>query len=450
MNLQATPGPEPARPLEALIDECRIGGLQIRVVLLCTLVAISEGIDLTIVPLLSPAIARDWALDTAAFSAIFSALPVGLIVGGFSVGFFSDRYGRRPALIGAMLLMSLSTFATVFVTTVPQLLVCRVLTGIGFGGVVPVTSTFVSEYLSTRIRPTVVAFVILGQSLGGLLASLLMKTELGQLDWQLVIALAGALCAFTTVLLLFLLPESPRYLLVRHPDSARLRGLLDRLGISGTPTPAQAGSPPGLSLFKALFSDGRAAGTALLWAVFIGVCAPVSFFANWLTLIYTHADKAASTGVSAAAAYWAGSIVGGLVLPPFSARWHVNKVLMATILGAAVFTVLQGLALSQGDTLNLAMAFACGVFISGAFYLLYPPAVQFYPTAIRSTGVGAAVAFGRIGNTLSPAIAGALLALGLRPGIVFVAMAAPLLLSFAAMTVFHRRFGLAPSAESTL
>ena len=90
---------------------------------------------------------------------------------------------------------------------------------------------------------------------------------------------------------------------------------------------------------------------------------------------------------------------------------------------------------------NMAVAFACGMFASGSFYLLYPPAVRFYPTEIRSTGVGAAVAFGRIGNVLSPLVASLLLEAGVAPGAVFVAMALPLLVSFAAMGVFHARFG---------
>jgi AAHS family 3-hydroxyphenylpropionic acid transporter len=79
------------------------------------------------------------------------------------------------------------------------------------------------------------------------------------------------------------------------------------------------------------------------------------------------------------------------------------------------------------------------MFVSGSFYLLYPPAVHFYPTEIRSTGIGAAVAFGRIGNVASPLAASMLLELGMRPGNVFVAMAAPLGLSLGALIWFHAR-----------
>jgi hypothetical protein len=78
------------------------------------------------------------------------------------------------------------------------------------------------------------------------------------------------------------------------------------------------------------------------------------------------------------------------------------------------------------------------MFVNGSFYLLYPPAVRFYPTDIRSTGIGSAVAFGRLGNMLSPWAAGALLAAGFTPIAVFEGMALPLIFSLAALFVFYR------------
>ena len=70
--------------------------------------------------------------------------------------------------------------------------------------------------------------------------------------------------------------------------------------------------------------------------------------------------------------------------------------------------------------------------------MLFPPAARFYPTHIRSTGIGAAMAFGRIGNMLSPAAAGFMLGAGLQPASVFYAMAAPMVLSCVALVAFDR------------
>jgi prolipoprotein diacylglyceryltransferase len=113
-------------------------------------------------------------------------------------------------------------------------------------------------------------------------------------------------------------------------------------------------------------------------------------------------------------------------------------VLLAALAAAAALTVLQGLVLPLPGGLSMSISFLCGVFVSGAFFMLYPPAVRFYPTDVRATGVGAAVAFGRIGNTVSPTVAGLMLGAGFAPQAVFWVMAVPLVMSCAALLLFHR------------
>jgi AAHS family 4-hydroxybenzoate transporter-like MFS transporter len=425
--------------LQALIDAVPLSAIQIRVVLLCTLVSVTEGIDLTMIPLLAPAIAEAWALPAGAFGTIFAAGPIGLIVGGFAMGYFADRYGRRASLIGAMVLMTGATLATAFIHSVPEMLVCRILTGIGFGGVIPASTALVSEFLPTRRRASVVAFVILGQNLGAVVAAFAARRLLGDHDWQDIIFLTSGLCAATTVVLLFALPESPRYLLLRQPEGAKIRAMLGKLGIVTMPSvEGERAEGGGRGSVIELFRHGRALGTCLLWATFIGVCAEVSFFTNWLTLIYTYAGKTTSVGMDAIGAYSIGGVVSGLVVPLFCPRFGVIRVLMACAVAGAVCVAGQGLVLGGGYALNMGLAFACGLAVPGAFYLVYPPAVGFYPTAIRSTGVGAAVAFGRIGNVLSPAAAGWMLTGGVGPHMVFWAMALPMLLTFASIWAFAR------------
>jgi AAHS family 4-hydroxybenzoate transporter-like MFS transporter len=427
-----------------LIDKAPLTGVQARVVLLCALVTLMEGIDLNLIPLLAPAIAADWQLPPSAFGPIFSSGPVGLIIGGLGIGWLADRIGRRNALITAMTLMTLPTTATAFAATVPQLLVCRILTGIGFGGVVPAAAALVSEFLPTRMRASVVAFVILGQAVGGLVASLGMQTPAGALDWQVLILWMGGLCAVSMLVLALFLPESPRYLLLRYPGSEKVAVALARLRLTEVPAPEAAPSATGRGSLAALFREQRAGGTLLLWAVFIGVCAAVSFFTSWLPLISSYSGKSPMEAAQIASAYWAGGILSGVGLPLLALRWNVNFVLMASITLAAASSVLLGSYIGGAMPLGLALAFAVGMFVSGSFYLLYPPAVRFYPTEIRSTGIGAAVAFGRIGNVASPLAASLLLEFGVRPGGVFAAMAAPLVLSLGALAWFHLRETQAP------
>ena len=427
-----------ASPLQALIDKARITPIQVRVVLLCTLVTLCEGIDLNLIPLLAPAMQKAWHLDASAFGAIFASGPIGLIVGGFGIGWLADRIGRRGALISAMVVMTLATLLMAFARNLPELFACRVLTGVGFGGVVPAAAALVSEFMPTRTRGSVVAFVILGQVFGGLVVSLSMQTGIAGFDWQVLVFWMSILCGVTTLVMVTALPESPRYLLLRHAGTKKLSDMLARLRLGEVPAPEADPETGGRAGVSALFTHGRALGTALLWMVFIGVCAMVSFFTSWLPLIFVSAGKSAVEGAQASSAYWSGGIVSGLLLPLFALRWHVNRVLMCVILAAGLCCVTLGFTVAGAMPLNLVIAFGAGMFVNGSFYLLYPPAVRFYPTEIRSTGIGAAVAFGRIGNVLSPWAAGRLLTAGFAPIAVFQGMALPLLLSLAALLAFHR------------
>jgi MFS family permease len=428
----------PTASLQSLIDGGGIHPMQIRVVALCALVTLVEGIDLTLIPLLAPRITGTWKLDDLALGLMLAASASGLIFGGLGAGWLADRIGRRGSLIATMSLMTAATLATATVTSFPQLLVCRVLAGVAFGGVIPAAVSLVSEFLPARTRPSVVALVIVGQALGALLAALLLKVPfISSQSWQSLLLLAGLACAGVTLLAL-LLPESPRYLALKDPGGGRLARILRGLRVAPGVTVHEPDPPvAGLRLVE-LFAHGRARGTALLWLMFIGVGWPLSFFTSWLTKIYTNAGHPAEVGVDAMAFYSGGAIVGGLLLPLLSRLWHHDSVLMACIAAAAAVTAGLGMALDEARTVHMTLSFLCGVFVSGVFFMLYPPVVRFYPTDIRSSGIGAAVAFGRIGNTFSPLVAGAMLKAGLMPHVVFWAMGAPLVLSFTALFLFHR------------
>jgi AAHS family 3-hydroxyphenylpropionic acid transporter len=162
----------------------------------------------------------------------------------------------------------------------------------------------------------------------------------------------------------------------------------------------------------------------------------------------THAGKPTEVGIDAIAVYSAGAKFGGLVLPLFARRWHTNHVLLASIICAVASCVGIGLSLPMSNGVILVMATICGVFVSGAFFMLYPPAARFYPTNIRSTGIGAAVAFGRIGNMLSPAAAGFMLGAGVKPATVFYVIALPMILSCVTLVMFHRLTATDNSADT--
>ena len=412
------------------MDSERIGGRQVIAVVLCVLVTLIEGTDLTLLPVLLPRFQDQWSMTQDTWGSILMCGVIGTIVGGLLMGWLGDRIGRRNSLIIAMLLMTGITYITTFCNTVPQLMTARFVAGISFGGVIPAAVALVSEALPTRIRGNVVAAVFLGQAGGGVVAPALVKMPLMAGPWQTPVMWVAGGCAAVTVLVFLLLPESPRY---REALAAAAAGPQKRW----------------FDQFVELFTGGRATGTLLLWMTFIGICFAVSFFTNSLTATFAGAGKR-EVGVDATQIYSLGAVAGGILLPLMARKWRGTMVLLAAIIGAIASCIFIGLTLPAGVSMNMLAAFLCGVFVSGAFFLLYPPAVQFYPTHIRATGIGAAIACGRtFGNVPSPKVAGFMLGSGgYAASSVFFVMAAPMVMSCVTLVIFDRLIRNRPPADS--
>jgi MFS family permease len=403
------------------IDSAPISGRQITAVVLCVLVTLIEGTDLTLLPVLASRFRDAWSVTQETWASILTCGIIGTIVGGLLMGWLGDRLGRRRSLIICMLLMTAITYVTTLCTTVPQLMVARFIGGISFGGVIPAAVALVAEAMPARVRGNVVAFVFLGQAGGGVLAPILVKMPMMAGPWQTPVLWVAFGCAAVTVLVMTLLPESPRF------TEARL---------------AASSGPPRrwFDQFVELFTQGRATGTVLLWITFVGICFAVSYFTNSLAATFNGAGKPDEYGIDATKYYSLGAMVGGIVLPLFARRWPGTTVLLGAIIGAIASCITIAMVLPGGYGVNMTAAFGCGVFVSGAFFLLYPPAVQFYPTHIRATGIGAAIACGRtFGNVPSPKVAGFMLGGGgYAASSVFLVMAAPMVVSCITLIIFDR------------
>jgi MFS transporter, AAHS family, 4-hydroxybenzoate transporter len=129
----------------------------------------------------------------------------------------------------------------------------------------------------------------------------------------------------------------------------------------------------------------------------------------------------------------AGGIAGGLVLGRIIDHRGPFGVLTIAYAVAALFVAAIGL---FGSPVGLVMAIItlAGFFVIGAQFCMNVLAASYYPTAIRSTGVGWALGIGRIGSIVGPVLGGIVLSLGWSTAELFLATAAPALV--ASMAVF--------------
>src|SRR5262245_32005995 len=119
--------------LTAALDQKPLGRFQLRVIVLCGLVAMADGFDTQAIGFVAPLIAKDFGVPVASFGPVFGAGLLGLTIGALLFGPAADRYGRKKMVLFCTALFGVFAFLTAWATSTPALFVMRLLTGIGLG-----------------------------------------------------------------------------------------------------------------------------------------------------------------------------------------------------------------------------------------------------------------------------------------------------------------------------
>jgi len=199
---------------------------------------------------------------------------------------------------------------------------------------------------------------------------------------------------------------------------------------------------------KYLFAGGRAFGTILLWVPFFMNLLMIYFIVSWLPALLRQAQMPVSAGVKAISMFSLAGIIGSLAQGRLMNRYGAYAVMVAEFL---VSTLLIGsLAFAAGSlSFIMAVTFVLGFTIQGAQGGLNALAASFYPTAMRSTGVGWALGIGRVGSIVGPVLGGIMLSLEWSPQQIFVAGAIPAFIAALAVMVSGRSRGNSTAYHST-
>jgi AAHS family 3-hydroxyphenylpropionic acid transporter len=378
----------------------RPGEMRINTTLaLCAAAALMEGFDNQSMGVAAPRVIAEFGLSTAQAAVTFSSATFGLFLGAAVGGRIADTFGRKRALIASLLLFGLFSLLTAMAIGPQSLIAARLLTGLGLGGAMPNFISLASEATHARQRISVVTLIMAAMPFGGALAGLVsVGAQLG-VGWRWIFAIGGTAPIIIAVLMAYSLPESRQ--------------------ISGS---EQTGAAPRIeSVAAALFGSERASTTLLLWGAFFFTQLVLLLMLNWLPSLI------GGLGFTRVQASWTsvcfnlGGSLGAGFLGSLHAGERRRSWVLVTYLGMAV--ALAAVA-SVGKIFALA-ALACalaGLFIVGAQLILFALAPLYYRTTIRGTGVGAAVAVGRLGSVVGPLFAGGLLAGGSGSAAVLLAI----------------------------
>ncbi|MBN3849316.1 MFS transporter [Paraburkholderia sp. Ac-20342] len=426
-----------------LVDEGPFGRTRFLVALLCCFAVFTDGFDTQAIGYIAPALVYEWHISKPVLAPVFASSLIGLMFGSLIFGSFSDRKGRRMALIISVAIFGMFSLLTATVNSVGALLAMRFLTGLGLGGVMPNAVALTSEYAPARIRSTVVMCMFCGFSLGAALGGIAAGALINELGWRSVLIVGGLTPLALVPLLLIYLPESLDFMVAKCVPRVRIEAAIARIAPETAFTPdtnftRQATDLP-VSSVAQLFSYGRAATTLMFWLIFFMSLLQLYLFSSWLPILLHESGLTVSAAATTSSFFQIGGALGTLLLGRFIDRLRPFVMLSVVYLGAAASVVLLGLSV-RGGYLALALAIlAAGFCIVGGQIAANALAARTYPTSIRATGVGWAFGVGRLGSIVGPLLGGALLALKWDPAQLFTLGCIPALVASIASMVLHSR-----------
>ncbi len=417
----------------------------------CALIIIFDGYDLAVAGIALPSIMKQMGVDPTQAGFMVSSALFGMMFGAIFLGTIADRIGRRWAIAICIALFSIFTAAAGLTNDPVLFSVTRFLAGLGIGGVMPNVVAQMTEYSPRRLRATLVTLMFSGYAVGGMLAAVLGKGLIESHGWQSVF-LAAALPVVLIPFILKSLPESMPFLLKRGRHDA-LKAILGKLDPLLKPTAAdrfvlppveQAGQSDKAPV-RHLFQDGRGFSTMMFWVAFFMCLFMVYALSSWLTKLMAGAGYTLGSALTFVLTLNFGGMLGAIGGGWLADRFNIKWVLFSMYLLAAVSITLLGVPMPT-DALFVVVGLA-GASTIGTQIVTYAYAGQFYPMAIRSTGIGLASGVGRSGAILAPIVIGMLVAMALPLQLNFVAIAIPAAL--AALAVAMIQHGRSATVQAT-
>ncbi|HET9448696.1 MAG TPA: MFS transporter, partial [Steroidobacteraceae bacterium] len=370
-----------------------------------------------------------WSLSPNMLGFFFSLGLFGLMIGALFIAPLADKFGRRPLLIACLVGFGLGSIGMAVSDSIGALYTFRFLTGVGIGAAMPNVIALTAEYVPHRIRSFMVVLMFNGFILGSITAGLTAARLAVSIGYEPVFLIGGIVPLVLSAVMFFLLPESIHFLASQEGRQDKVAALMRRIDASlseGARFALEERRAQRMSV-KALFRDGRAGRTVLLWILVFCSLLVLFLLTNWLPTQIQKLGVALWIAILMGALLQLGGMVG-IVQGWMVDKWGPAKTLTMSYLIAAV--AIAGLAFAGNSVPWLILTVFCAGFgIIGGQTAANPVASMAYPTEIRSTGVGWFLGVGRMGSIVGPALAGHLITIGWTSRDIFLLATVPALIA---------------------
>jgi MFS transporter, AAHS family, 4-hydroxybenzoate transporter len=424
-----------ALDVRQFLDEHPLSNFQILAATMCGAIAFMDGYDVQAMGFVAPALSAALHIPRPALGPLLSSGTIGMMFGAITFGTVADRFGRKPILIACTLIFGIMSLITATADSLQAMWVYRFLTGFGLGGAMPNTIALTAEYAPKKYRSVAVTTMFCGFSVGAAVGGFVAAGLISSFGWQAVFVVGGLIPLVTAALSFRFLPESIRFLLLKGGEKQRAMKYLSRISrdsehydeiVAGADDHASGGNS-----VKELFTEGRTIATPLLWVCFFMNLLVLFFLNNWLPTLMNDAGIKVETAIMITTLFQIAGTIGAIFLGWLFDRGFSFRTLALAYVGAAVSVILIG---QSGTSIGLLMATvtAAGFCIVGGQTSSQALVANFYPTAIRSTGVGWCHGIGRIGSIVGPILGGMLLTTAVHASSVFWIIAIPSLIGMGA------------------
>jgi putative MFS transporter len=378
-----------------------------------------DAMDGAMIAFILPAVAAQWGLTNQQTGVLGSSAMIGYLFGAFFAGALGDLIGRKTVMMYALAIYSLATLVAAFAPNWQFLFWWRVIASFGTGAESAIIAPFLAEFVQKKFRGRFVGSLSGFFSFGFVFSALLgyFVVPASPNGWRIV----QIVSALPILMLLWwrrALPESPRWLIQRG-RSAEAGAEVDRMeaetiqSSQATPPPLQtieipaAGVPQGGTFttnLAALWSPSVRRITLMLWLLWIAITFSYYGFFTWIPTLLVKQGMTITKSFGYSIIIYLAQIPGyysaAFVSEKLDRKWTI---VLYMLLGGASALLMSN---ARSDATITVAGFLMSFFMNGTYAGIYAYTPELYPTSFRTTGMGVASAFGRIGGLSAPIVIG--------------------------------------------
>ncbi|MEH7276583.1 MFS transporter, partial [Neobacillus vireti] len=422
-----------------VVDESKFNSLHLGVVAWCAFIMLCDGYDMIVFGSVIPSISVEWGITTSTAGAIGSLAMFGSLIGSLVCGILADFLGRKRVIIFCFIIFSFFTLLTGFAQGPVDFTIYRFIAGLGLGGMPPLLVAITSEYAPKPSRSMLVGLISSGFAIGGIGVALLGIFIIPRFGWEWMFFIGGLPLLAVPFMIKFM-PESLAFLVVRK-ENEKVSSILKRLNPLYIPKKDDSFEvylpKTGMPVAK-LFDERRGFSTIMFWTTSFMALLVIYGLGTWLPQLMVQAGYPLTSSLMFLFALNIGVMVGNISGGLLADRKAPKKVIAGMLILGSISLSLLGL--KPGTIILYLLVAIAGACSNGPGTTNYGYASKFYPTHIRSTGVGWTSGMGRIGAMLGPVFGGLLLELSLPTHMNFISFAIPALLGAIAISFIQDKY----------